>query len=269
MNLKFPITFNGPILIFTAYDFLFQNPTAASSKTLVQKNKNKGSVTLYAPKDLSFQFSNTWQEALIPSLSHVGSSALKNILENKLTGEVGNSIFGAVGKQFAPNDMLIYAKTSNIKMDLEFEMIPDNKNEAVAINSIVDWFKINALPQIPSLKTASLGNANNMLIKFPQLFDITLGNTGHATTGQLISQRFMALTDFAVSYGSEDDEVYFVMSDGQPAKTTLKIGFECILPYVLEEKRNISTTASTAQNSSTQQNSTKQKYNKSLANISG
>ena len=250
MNLKFPATFNGPILIFTAYDFLFQNPTKTNSKTLVQKTKNKGSVTLYAPKDLSFQFSNTWQEALIPSLSHIGSAALKNLLENKLTGEAGNSIFGAVGKQFAPNDMLIYSKTSNIKMDLEFEMIPTNKNEAVAINSIVDWFKTNALPQIPSLKTASLSNANNMLIKFPQLFDITLGNTGHATTGQLISQRFMALSDFAVSYGSENDEVYFVMSDGQPAKTTLKIGFECILPYVLEEKRNIAA-ANTTQNSHT------------------
>jgi hypothetical protein len=227
---QYPIKYSGPMLQFVTYKFTFENPKIGSSKGYKKKSPLNNIVKLYAPKDISFGFENTYEEAVLPTLQGIDTGLAK--LGSKAFGGATKAIKAAMGKTFAPNDVLIYDKTSNIEMKLSFEMVPNNKKEAQNIADIVDFFKTAGIPDYKN--KGGIMSAFNVIVTFPDIFSIHLINTGSADTSSVISQDYMALTSYNVSYGSDDDEAYYTFSDGQPVKTTLELDFRCVLPYLLE-----------------------------------
>ena len=220
-------------------------------------------IMLYMPDDISDTLKAEWQgksfgsttagilsasgsDGLIEKLKasgNIGTGAIKRApieaaaalvtnLAKGITGDTINTgdIFGGIsGAIRNPNVEVLFQKMNLRTFDLNFKLIPYNRDEAVIIKKIINVFKKSMLPTYSLGENKVLGTKGSenraveaSFIKVPKVCKVTYmrGADQHPI---LPTYKMCAITDMGINYTPDGN--YAVYNDGSPVAYELKISF--------------------------------------------
>lgn len=233
--LQFPKTFangNLPFVIFTPYVYRCPSPVI---QELTNQSKDTSTtsniVALYLPSDYSEGISSDWgmQDVYQGTAPTAWGSMLGNLgerLQNVDGGKVISSSESIAGMMPFPTDVAVFKGTAPMSLNFNFNMIPYDKAEGDIIISIIKNFKKAIMPM-------QNGGAKNVLLKFPNTWDISFENINGLGLETDNLYEDMALTSCNVSFvsGNENASVYH---DNNPTQVKLSLAFQSMRKQFLQ-----------------------------------
>lgn len=192
------------------------NTKYSESKRHLDKLSNASTITSIAlplPNTFIDTQTHDWdteQSLLKQGIDRVDVLGVRN-LADKALGQI-QSTTGQRKPLIDPGYFQNYTGSQPRSFSFSFDFIPNNKEEAENIKSIIKIFKTYSLPSTVVSGTALLS---------PSMFDITIGNE---LMNDLIRMNSLVLTNIDVSFGAEGDMQLFY--DGTPKMITMSLSFK-------------------------------------------
>lgn len=212
-----------PTVNFRSYRYM---PPRADVKTSVTQMSGGSSITLFLPGGYNEKVGAQWgPEEIIgmafsdQKMSFAASDALAGLA--KAIPTVKSTAAGYLGKALAPNEILVFQKTSHFDLTFNYSFMPIDKAEAGMMLAAIDLFKKSVLPTLVFDKLVAS-------LDYPPVWSIkvNLKGAGAANSGDGLYTD-MALVDFSVTY-SEGSTSALVYWDGTPVQASMSLAFKSI-----------------------------------------
>lgn len=223
---------NIPWVNFESFSYSFPSPDIAIMKDVVKKTPTGTKISLHMPGDFTESADADWRlEDTYRSTGNMGAALTANAIEvgKKIGGEDAGKVLATAkassGKLPFPTDISIFQAINPLSFTLTFNLIPFNKAEGDTIINIVKTFKREQMPNVD-------GDLSNVLLKFPNIWDISFEGINGLAYNDESKYENMALTQCSVAYisGTEGASVY---SDKNPTQIKLTLGFTGIQKFYL------------------------------------
>lgn len=221
---SYPPSMGGgmPFVTFSAYKY--QMPKAKVEEA-EQVREALSSITLYVPGGVQEKVGGQWgTEEIIPLFYGGRQFVLSDVVDSalKATGKAVKATASSyTGLAAAPNEILVFQKTSFYDMSFSYNFMPIDEKEAAAMLAAIKLFKESTLP---TLKVDSA----IAYLEYPPVWDIkfNLKGTGSMTSGDGAYMN-MALVDFSATYSDGSTSV-LIYEDGTPVQVTMSLTFKSI-----------------------------------------
>lgn len=196
------------------------NNTALGRKLSESKLITKASITLPLPDDIDDDQSHQWgmeDNKIYKNLKELASKAVdknkytKGIKEGYQMLDTAAESAGIRMPMERPHQLQNYKGSSPRSLSLSFTFLPNNQQEAKAIQDIVIAIKAFSSPSL---------FAGSVSMLPPYFWDLYLSNKSIMNMYRFDS---MVCTKVSVKYGEEGMQLFY---DGFPKKITLSLGFD-------------------------------------------
>tara|TARA_B100000927_G_scaffold272922_1_gene250920 strand:- start:2614 stop:3564 length:951 start_codon:yes stop_codon:yes gene_type:complete len=196
--------------------------------------KNLGSISLYMPQTITFSDGLTYDNAELTGITSALLTSANEAKNNGLLSGMGTfaSAAKAIGQDFArnktsagaavaastgvainPRASMLFKSPTFRQLALTFKLIPQNRNESITIENIINYIRIHAYPELIA------GGASFM---FPNIFRISFISFG-GRKPRIMPFNDAYCTGVTVNYNPTSPAL---MRDGSPNEVDLTVNFQ-------------------------------------------